>query len=84
MSKKKLSGGSTTTRTKARLSSTTLTFFRALATWNQDGIQNFIAHIDSNALGLQKKSRGRPKRVEVLYDDLQSKERIVEQLQYPP
>ena len=41
-----------------------------------DGVQNFIAKFDENGIGIQRKSRGRPKRVEVLYEELAEPEAI--------
>ena len=35
-----------------------------------DGVINFVSQYDSNGVGIQKRSRGRPKRVEVYYEDL--------------
>ena len=41
-----------------------------------DGVQGFVAKFDEHGHGIQKKSRGRPKRVEVQYEELVDPEAI--------
>jgi hypothetical protein len=48
-----------------------------------DGIKNFVSTFDSSAHGFNKKTRGRPKRVDVFYDDLRDPEHLEDHLVLP-
>lgn len=49
-----------------------------------NGIKNFVQTFDATCHGLHKKTRGRPKRVDIYYDDLKDLERLDDQLMLPP
>ena len=49
-----------------------------------EGVNNFMAQfVDGGSPSIHKKNRGRPKRVEVSYDDLKKCKNLEEQLIYP-
>lgn len=48
-----------------------------------DGIINFVGQFDSNGVGFQKRSRGRPKRIEVYYEDLINNDKMDDLLRFP-